>query len=434
MEFFNNLSSTDLSGKLKDKMSTAVYDTDNDGIVDAAKLLKRIRPNTLPGGEDKPSNWAALGGIVYTYFNQADILKDQPIKSGWLYSLSDMGWTTQVFIHPANKDLASIWIRSGDAANTSFGDNWGPWFEIDPSVSVAIDGSSVMTGDIVRKAGPYTFKPITVYEGDNNGAAIVMQSGGLMVVGSGESADTVYKKIIAEGKQPYEEQTYVTSDVSIRFITGAQNIGTSKEFIMDTSGDIVLPGTQRGLMGYDSTNYRYPLIRDNGSNLWIGSSAARTKHHTGEVYISSGYTGSKGNNSIKIAVPNDDNTGVKGLYDVIHSSSVNNPDQKISSTLVLTNGKDAAGNADNGPALIVGGERTTRHLELDSNEILGKTNATTLGEIGLNETMALTPNKRAYLYNNTNFGTTQALYNCIIVDSSYNLASAPANVLVFVKE
>lgn len=358
MNFFNNLSITDLAGKLKNKMDIPIYDTDNDGVVDKAKtadtasdptklpldaseaitgelILKnmdafrminsnnnrgifarndgsnsyilltdlndpygtfnslrpftinhatgnvtlgqnvdiqhdltaksnatvwgnltaktlkgaiaRIEPNTLPTGGDKPSAWAALGGIVYTYFTQSNILKNQP-STGWLYSLSDATWTTQIFIHPAGANMAQIWLRNGDGTGTALNDDWGPWFEIDPSV-------------LVSKAG-------------------------------------------------------------------------------DT----------------------------------------------------------------------------------------------ISGTLILSKNTDASPTEDKRPALIVGGQPTAAHMEFDANEIIAKKNATEMDFLWLNEQLAVGSNKCVYIGTPTNFGTTQALYNSIIVDSSYNLANAPANVLVFVKE
>lgn len=57
---------------------------------------------------------------------------------------------------------------------------------------------------------------------------------------------------------------------------------------------------------------------------------------------------------------------------------------KCAGTLILSKTTDASGTADNGPALIVGGTRTTAHMEMDSNEILAKSDGVTPAILNLN--------------------------------------------------
>lgn len=52
-------------------------------------------------------------------------------------------------------------------------------------------------------------------------------------------------------------------------------------------------------------------------------------------------------------------------------------------TMVLTSTQDATGTQQSQPALIVGGTPTTSHIQMDYNEIIAKTNATTPGELAL---------------------------------------------------
>jgi hypothetical protein len=74
------------------------------------------------------------------------------------------------------------------------------------------------------------------------------------------------------------------------------------------SGNIKFSVTQKGIWGKDTNGNSYPYAYDNGSNLWIGASATKSTHHVGSTYISSGWGGSAGNESIFISVPKSNNT------------------------------------------------------------------------------------------------------------------------------
>lgn len=73
-------------------------------------------------------------------------------------------------------------------------------------------------------------------------------------------------------------------------------------------------GGSKGLLTTDSTGFEYPLISDNGNNLWIGAHKAGEQHHTGGTFISAG----AGRDSIYVSVPNSDNTGATN-YPALHT-------------------------------------------------------------------------------------------------------------------
>lgn len=57
----------------------------------------------------------------------------------------------------------------------------------------------------------------------------------------------------------------------------------------------------------------------------------------------------------------------------------------FTATTTFSKTQDASGTANNSPALIVGGTSTTQHLELDSNEIMSKSDGTTPAALCLNQ-------------------------------------------------
>lgn len=79
-----------------------------------------------------------------------------------------------------------------------------------------------------------------------------------------------------------------------------------------TATDHKTAATSHGYYLKDSSGTEYGGVYDNGSNLWIGSTMSTNRHHKGQTYISTGWTGTlpttsggtlTGNSSILISVP-----------------------------------------------------------------------------------------------------------------------------------
>lgn len=84
------------------------------------------------------------------------------------------------------------------------------------------------------------------------------------------------------------------------------------------------------------------------------------------------------NNSLSLFADNQQGTEVNAAT-MLQDGSIT-----LAETLTISKTTDAAGTTNNKPALIVGGTATTAHLELDSNELMAKTNGTSVAALYLN--------------------------------------------------
>lgn len=80
---------------------------------------------------------------------------------------------------------------------------------------------------------------LVAYEGDANGAGLTIQSGGTVVVGSGESP----KSVMATITNRAEEILHLTSDTQIRFVTNCQTMDDPKTTVLTQGGSLELPGS-----------------------------------------------------------------------------------------------------------------------------------------------------------------------------------------------
>ncbi len=95
---------------------------------------------------------------------------------------------------------------------------------------------------------------------------------------------------------------------------------TQSNYRLYVNGNAAIAKTSAGWYLMDSTSTNYPGVYDNGSNLWIGSTATAARHHRGATYISSGHNGTSGNSTVNICVPNAANDNGTS-YGILHTGN-----------------------------------------------------------------------------------------------------------------
>ena len=138
-----------------------------------------------------------------------------------------------------------------------------------------------------------------------------------------------------------EGEPAITTDTG-RFFVGT-GTGTYQEFLkVADDGTIKTPK----IITEDSQGDEYPLIMDNGTELWIGGVDTSSAQHNGRTYIATGYdpANNVGYDTIRVAVPNATNTGA-AEYNVWHSGNYRRyySDPVTNSSMTLPSGILAAG-------------------------------------------------------------------------------------------
>lgn len=85
-----------------------------------------------------------------------------------------------------------------------------------------------------------------------------------------------------------------------------------------TAADNMQVAAGKGYWLEDRTGFKYPGVRDNGVNMWLGAMETAARHHTGQTYISTGYDGSAGNETAYLSVPNANNDNATN-YGIFHT-------------------------------------------------------------------------------------------------------------------
>lgn len=173
-----------------------------------------------------------------------------------------------------------IWQFSPDASNiVDLGSTSNRWYKtyvkkLNLSSSIAVnDAGNVVEDDSngISFAGTKATRSMIRFannDANTYGNGIVIGGGGIVIMGCGESADALYSTLvktqISAGKTAAAantevaqlEQTFITSDSSIRLFSKCNDIANRKELDFDSSGQLVYTPTA----GETSYTYTLPLL------------------------------------------------------------------------------------------------------------------------------------------------------------------------------
>lgn len=125
---------------------------------------------------------------------------------------------------------------------------------------------------------------------------------------------TVYDNIPSMNKLDY----YKGDVVQVLIKNGDWN----KKFIEGMANHTKFPTVQQ-YNSIDKDGVEYPLICDNTTNLWIGASERKSRHHHGKTIMSAGYdtVEQKGYDTAFIVVPNTENNNGE-TYGIVHTGNL----------------------------------------------------------------------------------------------------------------
>ena len=143
-------------------------------------------------------------------------------------------------VEDANDNYAAI-IGNGTADNArsnALAVEWSGNVEMGPRLTLY--AGAYNTGALAFASDNRTGEFVKLYGGaDANGDAIVMGDGGLVVVGSGESAAALYDALVTNGSwTPGHDNLVIGSDGNIFFYPNCQTIANRKELVVTNKGCI----------------------------------------------------------------------------------------------------------------------------------------------------------------------------------------------------
>lgn len=135
-----------------------------------------------------------------------------------------------------------------------------------------------LTAPLNYNTGTKTFAPIRIFDYSADGAGMIMQSGGLLIVGGGESACNLYDNLTT-GDSPAStggtENLHLAADKDVYVNTNCQTIANNRSFRFTAAGNLVLPTNT------NYTTYKARNIAANTSAMTAGTTALGN----GDIYL-----------------------------------------------------------------------------------------------------------------------------------------------------
>lgn len=240
----------------------------------------------------------------------------------------------------------------------------------------ALDGTITIRKETSIDDDLYTMLKFMTYQTDNKtvtgeayirvyddhdtlsyGANMLIQSGGNVLIGGGESTISIYSSLI-KTSYPTTEHLWLTSDNGIKIVltdsSDVHDVSKYKTFELNNSGDFYQTTSELhdnngfGVIGIKSRRFyegnfhhidvttgvhyhksysdgsedTFPLIYFNTSNIWVGSTGTTGAQHRGTLNLSAGFdtTNNVPYESATVAVANSDNTAATP-YHILHKGN-----------------------------------------------------------------------------------------------------------------
>lgn len=245
-----------------------VYPTTDEKLLQSNTTTSDYKPLVL--GTTSTTDRTALNATVTGQGYVSNLMFSKP-DIGYLYA---QAFSTSSFIDGSGVQLThyGVWMKSYKEAGLPSGGNY----------SYSRYGIRVHDG----KAG------------DNNGMLLTMDSGGLTIVGGGESATSLASLISDDQRDSNtsrtrlnvggtlnssyhgsDEQLILSSDYNIYFLTNCNNVGNRKPVVLDANSYFYPGTTNTGSIGISSYYWNSAYIKA----LYLSASSTLTRN-TGDTY------------------------------------------------------------------------------------------------------------------------------------------------------